>query len=166
MMETLALLFDRAFSAIGWLWRRPTVNVEIRTEHFEVQNFSIQISLTVDVENVGTDPTSITRFASVTGVAPPLGDLIRVKLELSETDRHLEPHRNRLLTFKGNADSRYPFTWHRRYVFRLSKGSNCVPYVANQDHSAIDRRQWIQGRLSTWWRRWTQRVVALWGRMF
>lgn len=108
--------------AARWWYDRPRVQVHSMREIFDTKlEPLIEVVITVEVENVGREATSMQPTVTLHCLNPKRERLI-FPLTVQESDRALAPVTPRMLTLKAMIPAGYIFTHFRTFKFSFSRG--------------------------------------------
>ena len=109
--------------AIRWWRGRPRVVAQRVSEHFSPKvSPTVDLALTVELENLGRESTSLIPKARITCLGPNPKDTLEAELSLQGDQRTLSPVTPLIFTFEARLPAVYPFTHFRVITFRFSRG--------------------------------------------
>ena len=112
---------------------RPRLRVRLLDEQFEVRERPyLEITTRFEVENVGTEKTSLEPEVLFTGYTVKR-QRHRGAQKIAEEDRALPPFTPRTITLVVREEANYPFLWFRTYVFRLTRGRRKRVRIRSED---------------------------------
>ena len=117
----------------GLYCNRPRLSVRLLSEEFDVvETPLLRITTRFEVENVGTEKTSLEPEVLFTGYT-----VKRVRRQfaqkIAEEDRSLPPFSPKTITLVVKEEANYPFLWFRTYAFRLTRGASKRLRVRSED---------------------------------
>jgi len=117
----------------GLYRNRPQLTARLLSEEFDVkENPFLQITTRFEVENVGTEKTSLEPEVLFSGYTVK-GEHRRSAQTIVEADRSLPPFSPKTITLVAKEEANYPFLWFRSYSFRLTRGSNMTVRIRSED---------------------------------
>jgi hypothetical protein len=122
---------------------RPRLNVRLLDEEFDVKEAPhLQITTRFEVENVGTEKTSLepeVLFSAYT----VKGEHQRCSHTIIEGDRALPPFTPKVITLIVKEKASYPFLWFRTYIFRLTRGRAKRLRIRSEDKIRLSYPQFL-----------------------
>ena len=139
-------LFGGSGGLMYWwgLYRnRPRLSVRLLNEEFDVaESPFLRITTRFEVENVGTEKTSLEPEVLFTGYT-----VKRMRRqfaqEIVEEDRSLPPFSPKTITLVVKEEANYPFLWFRTYAFRLTRGASKRLRVRSEDRVRLSYLQFL-----------------------
>ena len=104
-------------------WRdRRRISVRwIKEIYGTAHRANCNVTLLVEITNLGSAPTSLGPRVTVVGLTPERKRQC-CALEVTEDTRVLPPHEPRMFHATGSCEAEFLFLWYKTYVFPLSRG--------------------------------------------
>jgi len=104
-------------------WDRRRISVTwIKEVYHPARDPNCDVTLLVEITNLGSAPTSLKPTVVVVGFTPER-QLRRCVLEVTEDKRMLAPHEPKTFTVTGSCEAVFAFLHYRTYSFSLNRGS-------------------------------------------